>query len=70
MVPSAGAGAGVGEEKCSTSVSICVGLKRSTDSITVTFDINCKMFCLFFLRLDKVRRMAVEVASAGHRVVQ
>ena len=26
--------------------------------------------CLFVLRLDKVRSMAVEVASAGHRVVQ
>ena len=38
------------------------------DSVTATFDIDCKMFVCSFI--DKVRRMAVEVASAGHRVVQ
>ena len=44
MVPSGGAGAGVGEEKCSTSVSICAGLRRFTETVTATFYINCKMF--------------------------
>ena len=35
MVPSGGAGAGVGEEKCSTSVSMCTGLRQSTESVSL-----------------------------------
>ena len=33
MVPSCRAGAGVGEEKCSTSVSICAGLRWTMETV-------------------------------------
>ena len=65
-----GAGAGVGDEKCSTSVSMCADLRRSMETVSVRPLISIVNVCLFFVRLDKVHRMAVEVTSAGHCVVQ
>ena len=35
MLPRGGAGAGVDDEKCSTSVSMCAGLRRSTETVSL-----------------------------------
>ena len=49
MVPSGGAaGAGVGEEKCSTSLSICAGLRRSMETASLRPLISI-VKCLSFL---------------------
>ena len=62
---------GVSEEKCSTSVSICARLRQSMETKSLRLLISIvKYVCLFVLRHHKVRSMAVEIASAGHRVIQ
>ena len=47
------------------SVNLCWLEAVHGESVTATFDIDCKMFVCSFLRLDKVRRIAVEVTFAG-----
>ena len=50
VVPSGGAGEGSGEEKCSTLVSLCAGLRRSTETVSLQSWISTCCSCVRMVR--------------------